>query len=93
MKPKKPRVQPSIEAGQVWQLAGRASHIGEMGKRLVHYKMLKDKALRGQVSLSNHEDLARHLEEKQAVLVHGRRNAFGCSLQRQASTRFRLGLQ
>jgi hypothetical protein len=43
MKLKSRNVEPIIATGQVWQMAGDVNcHIGEVGKRLVHYKMSKE---------------------------------------------------
>ena len=46
-------------------------HIGEVGKRLVHYKMFKGKPVRMPSTLGNLEALAKHLKAKRAVLVQG----------------------
>lgn len=63
---------PSIATGQVWQMAGDVNcHIGEVGKRLVHYKMFKGKPVRTPSTLGNKEVLAKHLKAKRAVLVQG----------------------
>ncbi len=93
MKVKKPTSRMSIEAGQVWKLEGGTCHIGEVGKRLVHYKLLKGDATRGYMSLSNVETLLQHLKAKKAVLVHNHRNVFGIEVQRRNSIQPRLRLQ
>jgi hypothetical protein len=42
MKLKRRTAEPIIATGQVWQMADDTNcHIGEVGKRLVHYKMFK----------------------------------------------------
>ena len=46
-------------------------HIGEVGKRLVHYKMFKGKPVRIPSTLGNLEVLTKHLKAKKAVLVQG----------------------
>jgi len=66
----KPRVpQPAIEAGQVWQMEAVTCHIGQVGKTLVNYKLLKGDAVRGPSSLGNKEALMKHLKAKKAVLL------------------------
>ena len=63
---------PIIATGQVWQMAGEITcHIGEVGKRLVHYKMFKGKPVRIPSTLGNLEVLAKHLKARKAVLVQG----------------------
>lgn len=69
MKPKKQVSQPAIEAGQVWRMEGVTCHIGQVGKTLVNYKLLKGDTVRGPSSLGNKEVLAKHLKAKKAVLV------------------------
>ena len=61
--------QPAIAAGQVWQMEGVACHIGQVGKTLVHYKLLKGDTVRAPSSLGNKEVLTKHLKTKKAVLV------------------------
>ena len=43
MKAKSTVPWPTIETGQVWQMNDTTCHIGDVGKRLVHYKMFKGK--------------------------------------------------
>ena len=63
---------PLIATGQGWQMAGDVNcHIGEVGKRLVHYKMFKGKPVRIPSTLGNLEVLTKHLKAKKAVLVQG----------------------
>ena len=63
---------PPLTKGQVWRLNDDVNcHIGEVGKRLVHYKMFKGKPVRITSTLGNLEVLARHLKAKKAVLVQG----------------------
>ena len=72
MKLKRRDVEPIIATGQVWQMAGDVNcHIGEVGRRLVHYKMFKGKPVRVPSTLGNLEVLAKHLKAKKAVLVQG----------------------
>ncbi|MEN9573364.1 MAG: hypothetical protein RL514_1219 [Verrucomicrobiota bacterium] len=61
--------QPDIAAGQIWQMEGVACHIGQVGKTLVHYKLLKGDTVRAPSSLGNKEALTKHLKTKKAVLV------------------------
>ena len=50
-------------------MEGVTCRISQVGKTLVHYKLLKDTAIRGACSLKNKPDLTRFLEVKKAVLV------------------------
>ena len=52
-------------------MEGVTCHIGQVGKTLVNYKLLKDNVVRGPNSLGNQLVLAKHLQAKQAVLVRG----------------------
>lgn len=67
--------QPSFEQGQIWRMEGVTCHIGQVGKTLVNYKLLKDNVVRGPNSLGNQKVLAEHLMAKQAVLVRVSRRA------------------
>ena len=60
---------PEIATGQIWQMEETTCHIGEVGKRLVHYKMFKGKPTRIAPTLGNKEVLMKHLKAKKAVLV------------------------
>ena len=72
MKLKRRVAAPTLTKGQVWQMAGDVNcHIGEVGRRLVHYKMFKGKPVRIPSTLGNLEVLAKHLKAKKAVLVSG----------------------
>jgi hypothetical protein len=70
MKSKSRDAEPILSTGQVWRLSGDVNcHIGEVGRRLVHYKMFKGKPVRMPSTLGNLEALAKHLKAKKAVLV------------------------
>ena len=72
MKLKSRVAAPIIATGHVWQMADEITcHIGEVGKRLVHYRMFKGKPVRIASTLGNLEALAKHLKAKRAVLVQG----------------------
>ena len=60
---------PTIAAGQVWRMEETTCLIGEVGKRLVHYKLFNGKPARMPSTLGNKEVLAKHLRTKRAVLV------------------------
>lgn len=64
-------LHPAFEAGQKWRMEGVTCHIGEVGKTLVNYKLLKDNVVRAPNSLGNQAVLAKHLTAKRAVLVRG----------------------
>ena len=69
MKVKSSISKPAFAAGQVWRMEGVTCHIGQVGKTLVNYKLLKDNVVRAPNSLGNQAVLAKHLQVKQAVLV------------------------
>ena len=72
MKLKSRIAAPIIATGQVWQMADEITcHIGEVGKRLVHYKLFKGKPVRIPSTLGNKEVLAKHLKARKAVLLQG----------------------
>ena len=52
-------------------MEGVTCHIGQVGKTLVNYKLLKDYTVRAPNSLGNQAMLAKHLTMKRAVLVRG----------------------
>ena len=62
-------LHPAFEAGQKWRMEGVTCHIGQVGKTLVNYKLLKDNVVRAPNSLENQAVLAKHLQAKQAVLM------------------------
>mgnify|MGYP003331653602 CR=1 FL=1 len=61
----------NIATGQVWHMNGINCHIGEVGKRLVHYKLFKGKPARMPSTLGNKEALVERLRRQGAVLVKG----------------------
>jgi len=69
MKVKSQVPQPAFAAGQVWRMEGVTCHIGQVGKTLVNYKLLKDHVVRAPNSLGNQVMLAKHLQAKGAVLM------------------------
>ncbi len=71
MKVKRQVPQPAFEAGQKWRMEGVTCHIGQVGKTLVNYKLLKDNVARAPNSLENKEVLAKYLTAKQAALMRG----------------------
>ena len=50
-------------------MEGVTCHIGQVGKTLVNYKLLKDNVVRAPNSLANQVVLAKPLAAKQAVLM------------------------
>lgn len=64
-------LHPAFEAGQKWRMGGVTCYIGQVGKTLVNYKLLKDNVVRAPNSLGNQVVLAKHLAAKQAVLMRG----------------------
>ena len=69
MKEKLPAPWPAFESGQIWRMDEITCHIGDVGKRLVHYKMFKGKPVRVPSKLGTKETLVKHLQAKKAVLL------------------------
>ena len=61
--------RPQVAAGQVWRMQETECHIGQVGKTLVHYKLLKGTNSRVPTTLGNKLALEKHLKAKKAVLV------------------------
>jgi hypothetical protein len=60
-----------LETGQVWRMDDSRLHIELVGKRLVHYKLIKGEAKRTPLSLSNKKNVEKYLKDNKAVLVQG----------------------
>ncbi len=60
-----------METGQVWRMDDSRLHIELVGKRLVHYKLIKGEAKRTPLSLSNKKNVEKYLKDNKAVLVQG----------------------
>ena len=60
-----------LEAGQVWRMEDSHLDIDLVGKYLVSYKLIKHKAKRTPMSLSNIKEVAKYLKDNKAVLVPG----------------------
>ena len=58
-----------LQVGHVWELRDSFLRIGEVGKRLVHYRQYKGKEPRGPSSLSSKRDLEKFLTVNKAILV------------------------
>jgi hypothetical protein len=59
-----------LEAGQLWQLEHGYVHIVESGKRLIHYKMLRQRDQKAAITnLINIEALLNYLNQSEAQLV------------------------
>jgi len=58
-----------LETGQVWRMGGSNLHVELVGKRLVHYKLVKENAKRTPTSLSVKTVVEKYLKENKAVLV------------------------
>jgi hypothetical protein len=59
----------ALEPGQIWQMHDSNLHIGVVGKRLVHYKLLKGQAKRSPIFLSGKDVVQNYLRKTKAVLV------------------------
>lgn len=60
---------PLFETGQIWEMEGSCLKIGMVGKRLVHYKLLRTGAKRAPNSLSGKAALEKFLRVNKAVLL------------------------
>ena len=59
-----------LEAGQLWRLEHGYVYIVELGKRLIHYKMLRNPNQRTVVTqLIGIEALLRFLNQSEAILI------------------------
>ncbi len=58
-----------LQTGQVWRMGDSNLHVELVGKRLVHYKLVKVNAKRTPTSLSVIGVVEKYLKENKAVLV------------------------
>ena len=58
-----------FQVGNVWELKDSFLRIGEVGKRLVHYRHYKGKDPRGPLSITGKRDLEKYLTHSKAILV------------------------
>ena len=65
---KRVTIQP-FQSGQIWQMENSHVRIGEVGKTLVHYKVLKGELKRGPICLSGKPALQDFLRVHRAFLV------------------------
>jgi hypothetical protein len=68
-KPKNRIALKPLESGQVWRMGDSNLHVELVGKRLVHYKLVKVNAKRTPTSLSVRTVVEKYLKENKAVLV------------------------
>jgi hypothetical protein len=61
-------IQP-FQSGQIWQMENSNVRIGEVGKTLVEYKLLKGEANRGPLRLTGKPALQDFLKVHKAVLL------------------------
>jgi len=58
-----------LKAGQIWLANGRYIHISELGKKLVHFRMLKTPTQKSAaVDVTSKQELLAHLEKFSAEL-------------------------
>lgn len=69
MTKKSPFVSQPLQRGQIWEVANSNVLIGQVGKRLVHYKKYKNTARGVPSLLADKEDLERYFRENNAILV------------------------
>ena len=58
-----------LENGQIWRMGDSNLHVELVGKRLVHYKLIKVNAKRTPTSLSVRTVVEKYLKENKAVLI------------------------
>ena len=68
-KPKRRIALKPLESGQVWRMGDSNLHVELVGKRLVHYKLIKVNAKRTPTSLSVRTVVEKYLKANKAVLV------------------------
>ena len=68
-KPKRRIALKPLESGQVWRMGDSNLHVELVGKRLVHYKLIKVNAKRTPTSLSVRTVVEKYLKENKAILV------------------------
>jgi len=61
-------IQP-FQSGQIWQMENSQVRIGEVGKTLVEYKLLKGDTNRGPIRLTGKPALQDYLRVHKAVLL------------------------
>jgi hypothetical protein len=72
MKLAEPKRPHGLEQGQLWKLSKGYLYIAALGKRLIHYKLLKQPAQRAVLTrLAGVGELKAYLKEHEAVLVSG----------------------
>lgn len=64
--------RPGLARGQLWKLNHLYIQIVQLGKRLIHYRMLTDlKETGARIKTSSVEVLWRYLQSRHARLIHG----------------------
>lgn len=61
----------SLEAGQIWEVAGMNLQVSLVGKLLVHYKLAKPGAVRIPNMIKGRATIEQYLRKNKAVLVKG----------------------
>ncbi len=59
----------ALESGQTWQMNGSNLRVDLVGKRLVHYRLLRPGVKRAPAAISARDVVERYLEENKAVLI------------------------
>ncbi len=58
-----------LEKGQVWRMADANLHVTDVGKLLVHYKLIKGDTKRATTYLSAIRVIGKYLKKNKAILV------------------------
>jgi len=62
------RLKP-LQSGQIWRMSESNLQVELVGKRLVHYKLVKHEAKRTPTSISGIDAVEKYLEKNKATLV------------------------
>ena len=62
------RLKP-LQNGQIWRMEESNLHVELVGKRLVHYKLVRHGAKRTPASISGKGAVEKYLKENKAILV------------------------
>ena len=62
-------VQPPLQTGQIWRMAGSRLQVGLVGKLLVHYKLGKPNAVRASNQIGSKNAVEGYLKQNKAILM------------------------
>jgi hypothetical protein len=59
----------ALESGQTWQMKGSNLRVELVGKRLVHYRLLRPGVKRAPAAISARDVVEQYLVDNQAILI------------------------